>query len=92
MRIIDDIKLDFSDVLIAPKRSQLISRKDAKLTREFKFKHSNLNWSFKGNTEVPGQVLKVLQAYEVGWNFRLFPSVLIFQNFRYSVFFSKIIR
>ena len=44
MRIIDDIKLDFSDVLIAPKRSQLISRKDAKLTREFKFKHSYHTW------------------------------------------------
>ena len=45
MRIIDDIKLDFSDVLIAPKRSQLTSRKDAKLTREFKFKHSNHSWT-----------------------------------------------
>ena len=44
MRIIDDIKLDFSDVLIAPKRSQLTSRKDARLTREFKFKHSYHTW------------------------------------------------
>jgi len=33
MRIIDDVKLDFSDVLISPKRSQLTSRKDADLTR-----------------------------------------------------------
>jgi len=29
MRIIDDTKLDFDDVLISPKRSQLTSRKDA---------------------------------------------------------------
>ena len=44
MRIIDDIKLDFSDVLIAPKRSQLTSRKEARLVREFKFKHSYHTW------------------------------------------------
>jgi len=45
MRIIDDVKLDFSDVLISPKRSQLTSRKDAKLTRSFTFKHSKFTWS-----------------------------------------------
>ena len=45
MRIIDDIKLDFSDVLITPKRSQLISRKDADLTRKFTFKHSRREWT-----------------------------------------------
>ena len=45
MRIIEDIKLDFSDVLISPKRSQLTSRKDADLTRQFTFKHSRHEWS-----------------------------------------------
>jgi len=45
MRIIDDIKLDFSDVLITPKRSQLISRKDVDLTRKFTFKHSRREWT-----------------------------------------------
>ena len=45
MRIIDDTKLDFSDVLISPKRSQLTSRKDADLTRTFTFKHSRHEWS-----------------------------------------------
>ena len=45
MRIIDDTKLDFSDVLISPKRSQLTSRKDADLTRQFTFKHSRHEWS-----------------------------------------------
>jgi len=44
MRIIEDTKLDFSDVLISPKRSQLTSRKDADLTRQFTFKHSNHQW------------------------------------------------
>ena len=45
MRIIEDTKLDFSDVLISPKRSQLTSRKDADLTRTFTFKHSKHQWS-----------------------------------------------
>ena len=45
MRILDDTKLDFNDVLIAPKRSQLISRKDAELTRHFTFKHSTHKWT-----------------------------------------------
>ena len=45
MRIIDDTKLDFDDVLISPKRSQLTSRKDAELTRKFTFKYSKHSWS-----------------------------------------------
>ena len=45
MRIIDDTKLDFDDVLISPKRSQLTSRKDADLTRKFTFKHSSDTWT-----------------------------------------------
>ena len=45
MRIIDDTKLDFSDVLISPKRSQLTSRKEAELSRHFTFKHSNHTWT-----------------------------------------------
>ncbi len=45
MRIQEDIKLDFSDVLIKPKRSTLESRKDAVLIRTFKFKHSTHKWA-----------------------------------------------
>ena len=44
MRILDEVKLDFSDVLIKPKRSTLISRKEAILTRKFKFRHSKNTW------------------------------------------------
>ena len=44
MRIQEDVKLDFNDVLIKPKRSTLVSRKDADLTRNFKFKHSPHRW------------------------------------------------
>ena len=45
MRIVDDVKLDFSDVLIRPKRSTLESRKNAKLERTFSFKNSKQSWT-----------------------------------------------
>lgn len=44
MRIDNEIKLDFSDVLIRPKRSTLISRKDVHLYRKFRFLHSKKEW------------------------------------------------
>ncbi len=44
MRIEFDDKLDFSDVLIRPKRSTLASRRDVDLTREYTFKHSKQSW------------------------------------------------
>ncbi len=40
MRIEDEVKLDFRDVLIRPKRSTLSSRKEVDLHRTYKFKHS----------------------------------------------------
>lgn len=40
MRIELDVKLDFSDVLIRPKRSTLSSRKEVNLERTYTFKHS----------------------------------------------------
>lgn len=45
MKIDNEIKLDFSDVLIKPKRSVMASRKDVVLERNFKFYHSNREWS-----------------------------------------------
>jgi GMP reductase len=45
MRIEEDIKLDFKDVLIRPKRSTLSSRKEVDLVRTFKFKHSGWEWT-----------------------------------------------
>jgi GMP reductase len=45
MRIEDDIKLDFKDVLIRPKRSTLASRKEVDLTRTYQFKHSGWEWT-----------------------------------------------
>ncbi len=45
MRIEEDLKLDYSDVLFRPKRSTLSSRKDVNLKRTYKFKYSNSEWS-----------------------------------------------
>ena len=45
MRIEEDLKLDYSDVLFRPKRSTLSSRKQVNLLRTYKFKYSNNEWS-----------------------------------------------
>jgi GMP reductase len=45
MRIENDIKLDFDDVLIKPKRTALVSRADVDLIREYTFLNSKQRWS-----------------------------------------------
>ena len=45
MRIEEDLKLDYSDVLFRPKRSTLASRKEVNLKRTYRFKYSNNEWS-----------------------------------------------
>ena len=40
MRIEEDLKLGFKDVLFRPKRSTLKSRSQVSLTRQFTFKHT----------------------------------------------------
>ena len=44
MRIEEEVKLAFKDVLIRPKRSQLGSRSEVSLERELKFLHSGKTW------------------------------------------------
>ena len=44
MRIEQDLKLDYSDVLFRPKRSTMGSRKDVDLIREFKFRNSGATY------------------------------------------------
>lgn len=44
MRIENDIKLGFKDVMFRPKRSTLKSRSEVTLEREFTFLHSNIIW------------------------------------------------
>lgn len=63
-KIEPDEKLDFKDVLIRPKRSNIHSRSCVDLTREFHFKHSRLVWKgvpvIAANMDTTG----TLQVYE----------------------------
>ena len=45
MKILDDVKLDFSDVLLLPKRSEYSSRSEVSLERTIKFKYSPYTWT-----------------------------------------------
>jgi GMP reductase len=44
MRIEEELKLDFQDVLIRPKRSTLTSRSEVDISRDFVFRHSAQNY------------------------------------------------
>lgn len=44
MKIENEVKLTFDDVMIKPKRSTLKSRNDVSLIRKFKFRHSPFSW------------------------------------------------
>ena len=44
MHIEHEVKLDFKDVLIRPKRSTLTSRSDVDITREFTFRHAGVRY------------------------------------------------
>lgn len=71
MRIEEDIKLDFRDVLIRPKRSTLSSRKEVDLQRTYTFKYSNLEWSgvpiMASNMDGVGtfEMVRALARYEL---------------------------
>lgn len=70
MQIINDIKLDFSDVLIIPKRSEAISRADIVLERTFKFQ-SGQTWTgvpiIAANMDATGsmQMARTLSKYKM---------------------------
>jgi GMP reductase len=70
MRIEQDIKLDYKDVLFKPKRSKLESRRDVDLTRTFKFHHGN-EWTgvpiMSSNMDGVGTfaMAKVLQEHKM---------------------------
>lgn len=70
-KIITGIKLGFKDVLIVPQRSDLKSRSEVNLEREFKFKNSSLKWSgipiVSANMDTVGtfEIAKVLMKYKM---------------------------
>ena len=71
MRIEEEIKLDYSDVLFRPKRSTLKSRKEVNLERTYKFKHSNREWTgvpiIASNMDGVGElgIAKKLSEYKI---------------------------
>ena len=71
MKIENDIKLDFSDVLIKPKRSNLYSRNQVKLERTFTFLHSKRTWTgiplMVANMDTTGtfEIYNILKEYKI---------------------------
>jgi GMP reductase len=71
MRIDTEIKLDFNNVLIRPKRSTLKSRADVSLERTFTFRHTGKSWTgvpiMASNMDTTGtfQIAKVFAEYKM---------------------------
>ena len=81
MIIENDIKLDFKDVLIRPKRSNLNSRSEVELNRTFKFRHTNTyEWTgvpiMVANMDTVNILLELLKksVEQVPWKQSLFDS------------------
>lgn len=70
-KIITGVKLGFKDVLIVPQRSELKSRSEVGLEREFRFQNSPLKWSgvpiVSANMDTVGtfQIAYVLMKYKM---------------------------
>ncbi len=71
MKILDDTKLDFTDVLLLPKRSDYTSRSEVCLTRTMRFKYSPYQWTgvpiMVSNMDTTGtiEMAQVLQNHQV---------------------------
>tara|TARA_Y100000590_G_scaffold272890_1_gene306400 strand:+ start:1912 stop:2949 length:1038 start_codon:yes stop_codon:yes gene_type:complete len=71
MRIEEELKLDYSDVLFRPKRSTLKSRKQVDLKRKYSFKYSNSIWQgipiIASNMDGVGEIgiAKKLSSYKL---------------------------
>lgn len=87
MRIIDDVKLDYDDVLLVPKRSILTSRKEVILERSFKFYHSPKTWSgipiMTANMASCGtfEMAKVMSEYKMITTLHKYYSVEDYEKF-----------
>ena len=87
MRIEDDIKLDYSDVLIRPKRSTMESRKQVNIERTFSFYHSpktrtgmpimSANMASCGTFEIA----RILSKYKIITTFHKYYTVEEYQEF-----------
>lgn len=81
MRILDDVKLDYQDVLLRPKRSTLESRKDVLLERTFTFYNSPKKWTglpiMTANMATCGtfEMARMLSKYKMITTFHKYYSV-----------------
>lgn len=70
MKIETDLKLDYKDVLLRPKRSGLQSRKDVDLKREFKFPNTKKTWKgipiVASNMDSTGTIETAKELYKSG--------------------------
>ncbi len=87
MRILDDIKLDYQDVLLRPKRSTLKSRKDVILERTFTFYHSPKIWTgipiMTANMATCGtfEMARILSEYKMVTTFHKYYSIKDYEKF-----------
>lgn len=87
VRIESEIKLDYRDVLLRPKRSTLTSRKEVELEREFRFYHSPKVWKgipiMTANMATCGtfEMAKVLAPYKIVTTFHKYYKVEDYQKF-----------
>lgn len=87
MRIEEEIKLDYKDVLLRPKRSTLTSRKDVELERTFNFYYSNKKWTgvpiMTANMISCGtfEMARILSNYKMITTFHKYYSVKDYKNF-----------
>ena len=71
MQRVEELKLGYSDVLIRPKRSRLVSRSEVTLTRHFKFPHASYTWEgiplIASNMSTIGtfEVAKIFAEYQM---------------------------
>jgi GMP reductase len=87
MRILDDVKLDYEDVLLRPKRSTLESRKDVLLERSFTFYHSPKKWTglpiMTANMATCGtfEMARILSKYKMITTFHKYYKVKDYEKF-----------
>ena len=88
MKIEDDVKLDYSDVLIRPKRSKLSSRSEVNLEREIYFPISKQTWKgvpiIAANMDTVGtyKVYKVLSKHKIITAFHKFYTLEDFKEMK----------
>jgi GMP reductase len=87
MRIENEVKLDYQDVLLRPKRSTLESRKDVLLERTFTFYHSPKKWTglpvMTANMATCGtfEMAKELSQYKMITTFHKYYSIEDYKEF-----------